>query len=108
MGWLASGARSSQSEGIDEAEAAQLFTPIATVDLASEPRSISLALRYKVLCRDRFRCQICGRSPAKDIGVEIHVDHIVAWSKGGKNIEQNLRVLCFDCNLGKGAKDEII
>jgi 5-methylcytosine-specific restriction endonuclease McrA len=64
-------------------------------------------LRYKVLCRDRFRCQICGRSPAKDFGVEIHVDHIIPWSKGGTNTEQNLRVLCFDCNLGKGAKIEI-
>ena len=96
----------SQSKGPKEADA-QLFTPVATVTLAIEPRSISLALRYKVLCRDRFRCQICGRSPAKDIGVEIHVDHIIPWSKGGKNIEQNLRVLCFDCNLGKGAKDEV-
>jgi hypothetical protein len=74
----------------------------------SEPRSLSLALRYKVLCRDRFRCQICGRSPAKDIGVELHVDHIIPWSKGGQNTEENLRALCFDCNLGKGAKCEAI
>jgi len=74
----------------------------------SEPRSLSLALRYKVLCRDRFRCQICGRSPAKDIGVELHVDHLIPWSKGGQNTEENLRVLCFDCNLGKGAKHEVI
>jgi hypothetical protein len=78
------------------------------VPLASEPRSLSLALRYKVLCRDHFRCQICGRSPAKDIGVELHVDHIIPWSKGGQNTEENLRVLCFDCNLGKGAKNEIV
>jgi hypothetical protein len=75
---------------------------------SSEPRSLSLALRYKVLCRDRFRCQICGRSPAKDIGVELHVDHLIPWSKGGQNTEENLRVLCFDCNLGKGAKHEVI
>ncbi|MBI3275668.1 MAG: HNH endonuclease [Methylocystis sp.] len=67
---------------------------------------MGLALRYRVLCRDRFRCQICGRSPAKDIGVELHVDHIIPWSKGGQNTEENLRALCFDCNLGKGAKHE--
>lgn len=72
----------------------------------SIPRSISLSLRYKVLCRDRFRCVICGRSPAKDINVELHVDHIKPWSKGGQNTEENLRTLCFDCNLGKGAKKE--
>jgi hypothetical protein len=70
------------------------------------PRSISLSLRYKVLSRDRFRCVICGRSPAKDPNIELHIDHIHPWSKGGQNTEKNLRTLCFDCNLGKGAKIE--
>ncbi len=84
---------------------ASISTPLAS---SSEPRSLSLALRYKVLARDRFRCQICGRSPAKDIGVELHVDHIIPWSKGGKNTEENLRALCFDCNLGKGEKCEVV
>ena len=69
-------------------------------------RSISLALRYKILCRDHFRCVICGRSPAKEPSIELHVDHIHPWSKGGQNTEGNLRILCFDCNLGKGAKVE--
>lgn len=69
-------------------------------------RSISLSLRYKVLSRDRFRCVICGRSPAKDSNVELHVDHIHPWSKGEQNTEENLRTLCFDCNLGKGDKIE--
>jgi len=70
------------------------------------PRSISLSLRYRVLARDRFRCVICGASPAKDITVELHVDHIFPWSKGGQNTEDNLRTLCFKCNLGKGASVE--
>ncbi len=86
-------------KSISEMPASQA-TPVAT------PRSISLTLRYKVLCRDRFRCVICGRSPAKDAGVELHVDHVFPWSKGGQNTEKNLRTLCFDCNLGKGAKVE--
>ena len=83
-------------------------TPQQPVEPAptSSPRSISLSLRYKVLCRDHFRCVICGRSPAKDHSVELHVDHIIAWSKGGQNVEENLRTLCFDCNLGKGDKQE--
>jgi 5-methylcytosine-specific restriction endonuclease McrA len=70
------------------------------------PRSIPLAMRYKILSRDRFRCVICGASPAKDVTVELHVDHIHPWSRGGQNIEENLRTLCFKCNLGKGAKIE--
>jgi len=70
------------------------------------PRSIPLALRYKVLCRDRFRCVICGASPAKDITVELHVDHIYPYSLRPQNVEENLRALCYKCNLGKGAKIE--
>ena len=72
------------------------------------PRSISLALRYRVLVRDKFRCVICGASPAKDGTVELHVDHIFPWSRGGQNTEENLRTLCFKCNLGKGDKVENI
>lgn len=72
----------------------------------STPRSISLALRYRVLLRDNFRCVTCGASPAKDGSVELHVDHIHPWSRGGRNVEENLRTLCFKCNLGKGTKIE--
>lgn len=73
---------------------------------AVPPRSISLSLRYKVLSRDKFRCRKCGRSPATDPTVVLHVDHAYPWSKSGKNTEENLRTLCFECNLGKGARIE--
>lgn len=68
------------------------------------PRSLSLSMRYAVLSRDKFRCVGCGASPAKDGQVELHVDHIHPWSRGGQNTEENLRTLCSKCNLGKGAK----
>lgn len=70
------------------------------------PRSIPLTLRYKILSRDKFRCVACGASPAKDVGVDLHIDHIHPWSRGGQNVEENLRTLCSKCNLGKGAKLE--
>jgi 5-methylcytosine-specific restriction endonuclease McrA len=70
------------------------------------PRSIPLALRYKILSRDNFRCVTCGASPARDVSVELHIDHIYPWSRGGQNVEDNLRTLCFKCNLGKGDKIE--
>ena len=63
------------------------------------PRSIPLAMRYKILSRDNFRCVTCGASPAKDVSVELHVDHIHPWSRGGQNVEGNLRTLCSKCNL---------
>ena len=55
--------------------------------------------RYLIFVRDKFTCQICGRTQ-KD-GVKLHIDHIIPVSKGGKTVPENLRVLCDQCNLGK-------
>ena len=64
-------------------------------------RVISDKLRYKVLKRDNFKCCACGASPAKDPSVELHIDHIIPWSKGGETTFDNLQTLCSRCNLGK-------
>jgi len=64
-------------------------------------RSIPLNIRVKVLNRDNFRCVFCGKSPATDVGVKLHVDHVVPFSKGGTNSLDNLQSLCEQCNLGK-------
>lgn len=69
-------------------------------------RNITLGLRYDVLRRDRFRCVICGASPASKVGCELHVDHITPVALGGGTTLENLRTLCSECNLGKGAKIE--
>lgn len=61
----------------------------------------SLRLRWHVLQRDHFICCACGASPALTPGVELHVDHIVPWSKGGETVLNNLQTLCSVCNLGK-------
>lgn len=65
-------------------------------------RDPSMALRFFVLKRDRFRCVGCGRSPATIAGLILEVDHVTAWANGGETIESNLQTLCFDCNRGKG------
>lgn len=64
-------------------------------------RDINLRIRFIVLKRDNFKCRICGASPAKDSTVELHVDHIIPWSKGGETVLENLQTLCSKCNLGK-------
>lgn len=64
-------------------------------------RDTSLRLRWHVLQRDRFTCCACGASPALTLGVGLHVDHIVPWSKGGETVLENLQTLCSVCNLGK-------
>ena len=60
------------------------------------------SLRYDILKRDGFRCQICG-STQKD-GVKLHVDHIYPVSKGGRTVPENLQTLCERCNMGKSNK----
>ncbi len=67
----------------------------------STPRCPSLRLKFIVMRRDRFCCRHCGKSPANVVGVVLHVDHIVPWSKGGETTLDNLQTLCESCNLGK-------
>lgn len=72
------------------------------------PRDIPLGLRYKVLLRDGNRCLLCGRGPPSVPPAEIHVDHIKPWVLGGETVFDNLRILCRECNLGKGARSDEI
>ncbi len=65
-------------------------------------REVSDRQRFRILVRDGFRCQSCGASPLMQPGVELHVDHIVPWSKGGETVDENLQTKCAQCNLGKG------
>ena len=74
---------------------------ISSHPIRNSSRNISDKLRYQVLKRDNFKCCACGASPAKEPSVELHIDHIVPWSKGGKTAIGNLQTLCSKCNLGK-------
>jgi len=89
---------------VEYANSADVSAPVRSEEKTGSRttgRDPSLRLRFKVLSRDRFTCQHCGASPAKMLGVELHVDHIIAWSKGGETILANLQTLCSKCNLGK-------
>ena len=66
---------------------------------------MSDSLRYDILKRDGFKCQICGMSQ-KD-GVRLHVDHIIPVTRGGRTIPSNLRTLCEACNKGKSDKYDV-
>ena len=70
------------------------------------PRHPSLRLRFIVMRRDRFSCRHCGKSPAQEPNVILHVDHIVPWSEGGETSLANIQTLCQSCNLGKSNLEE--
>jgi len=72
-----------------------------TLNKRQTGRDPSLRLRFRVMQRDNFACKQCGASPAKDPSVELHLDHIIPWSKGGETTFENLQTLCSKCNLGK-------
>jgi hypothetical protein len=62
-------------------------------------RDINLRLRFQILKRDHFRCVCCGTVSGPEL--ELHVDHIVPYSKGGETTRDNLQTLCSKCNFGK-------
>jgi hypothetical protein len=75
--------------------------PVPATHQKRTPRDPSLRLRFRVMQRDHFTCRACGASPAKSRGVELHVDHVAPWSKGGETTHENLQTLCSRCNQGK-------
>jgi 5-methylcytosine-specific restriction enzyme A len=64
-------------------------------------RHIAASVRVSVLNRDKYKCVFCGRNSKY---IELEVDHIIPFSKGGSNDISNLQTLCFDCNRGKGTR----
>lgn len=69
--------------------------------MLNEMRIVPPGMRLAVFERDGYKCKICGRDVSD--GVKLEVDHIVPFIKGGHTWPNNLCVLCFDCNRGKGS-----
>jgi len=64
---------------------------------------ISGTLRYEVLKRARFRCELCGIS-AEEKALE--VDHILPRNQRGSDDETNLQAPCYSCNAMKRDRDD--
>lgn len=91
-------------EEVDESDNSETNIETFESDLSFKhqtQREPNLRLRFLVMQRDNFKCCACGASPAKDPSVELHIDHIIPWSKGGETVMDNLQTLCSKCNLGK-------
>lgn len=63
--------------------------------------SVDRAVRLFQL--QKGKCACCDRP----LGRRFHVDHIVALSNGGLNIDSNTQLLRAECNLRKGTLDPI-
>jgi hypothetical protein len=91
-------------------------TPQSPPKLGGEQKSAAgfssrypgLRLRMEVLKRDRYKCRLCGRSPAQFHELWLEIDHIMPWSSGGKTEIGNMQTLCNECNRGKGDVEQLI
>jgi len=64
---------------------------------------ISGTLRYNILKRAKFRCELCGISAEQKA---LEVDHIVPRNSGGSDDPSNLQSLCYSCNAMKRDRDD--
>jgi ATP adenylyltransferase len=63
---------------------------------------ISGTIKYEVLKRAKFHCELCG-IPADEKALE--VDHIIPKNKGGIDGLINYQALCYSCNAMKRDRD---
>lgn len=75
------------------------------LDVRQQPRERKIfprRFRWYLWCRDYGRCQYCNRAVDPKYGW--HIEHILPFSFGGPDTEDNLVVACIRCNLKKGTK----
>jgi 5-methylcytosine-specific restriction endonuclease McrA len=75
------------------------LTPLTPIKL-SKSQYVNPKLRFEILKRDNYRCQICGATAKYRARLEI--DHKIPRSRGGTDDPSNLWTFYFTCNRGKG------
>ncbi len=75
-----------------------------TTQLRASGRYIPFKTKIRVVRRDNYTCQHCGKHL---LDTEVEFDHIIPVSKGGSSEEHNLRLTCFDCNRNKSDNVDI-
>ena len=64
---------------------------------------ITGTIRYQILKRAKFHCELCGVSADQKA---LEVDHIIPRNKGGSDDPSNLQCLCYSCNAMKRDLDD--
>jgi 5-methylcytosine-specific restriction endonuclease McrA len=54
--------------------------------------------RHRILARDHYRCQYCGK---RGTAFDLTLDHILPRSRGGRTVAENLATACRACNNRK-------
>lgn len=69
-----------------------------TTETRRRGRYIPFQTKMRVVRRDNYTCQRCGKHLQDD---EVEFDHIIPHAKGGSCEEYNIRLTCYDCNRDK-------
>lgn len=64
-------------------------------------RAFDNRMKREAYERQKGICPMCGKHFKLE---EMHGDHKIPWSKGGKTLAENCQMLCRDCNLTKSNK----
>jgi hypothetical protein len=75
-----------------------------TAETRRRGRYIPFQTKIRVVRRDNYTCQHCGRHLHDD---EVEFDHKIPIARGGSSEEHNVRLTCFDCNRDKSDRVEI-
>ena len=87
-------------EAISDSDANRLIILITSFLKKSIYRkSIGDSLKNSLLQSQFHHCAICGC----DIDIHAHADHIVPFKYVGDELDNNLQMLCTNCNLKKNA-----
>lgn len=64
-------------------------------------RAITVEKKIRIFERDERTCRYCGHHPSARGRNRLELDHVIPWSRGGTNDEDNLVTACHDCNMTK-------
>jgi len=80
------------------------YVLVSTKRLPRISHAIDAQMRARILERNGYTCQMCGRGPGDDDPLDaqrrvtLHIDHI---DPDGPSDDANLRVCCSACNAGR-------
>lgn len=72
------------------------MTAVAMTRRADAKGKLAREQKDRILRRDGYRCVQCGRSN------DLSIDHRQPVAKGGSDDDENLQVMCRECNGRKG------
>ncbi len=71
---------------------------IAGIDRAWQGSNwVARTTRFRIYCRDRFRCAWCGKRVTPGKGGDASLDHL----DGRSNLPRDLTTTCLDCNSSR-------